>query len=75
MECPELLICFMLVRLWLQMPLAATSDRCTRTVEYRRQPRAILSYQQTDDVLFYASYSKGYQVVALMVTLQDTFLT
>ena len=39
----------------------ATSDRCTRTVEYSETtPRAILSYQQTDDVLFYASYSKGY---------------
>jgi len=39
----------------------ATSDRCTRTVEYSETtPRAILSYQQSDDVLFYASYSKGY---------------
>ena len=39
----------------------ATSDRCTRSVEYSETtPRAILSYQQTDDVLFYASYSKGY---------------
>ena len=39
----------------------ATSDRCTRSVEYgETTPRAILSYQQTDDVLFYASYSKGY---------------
>jgi len=39
----------------------ATSDRCSRSVEYSETtPRAILSYQQTDDVLFYASYSKGY---------------
>ena len=37
------------------------SDRCTRTVEYSETtPRAILSYQQSEDVMFYASYSKGY---------------
>ena len=39
----------------------ALSDRCTRTVEYSETtPRAILSYQQSDDVLFYVSFSKGY---------------
>ncbi len=37
------------------------SDRCTQTVSYSETtPRAILSYQQSDDVLIYASYSKGY---------------
>ena len=37
------------------------SDRCIQTVSYSETtPRAILSYQQNDDVLIYASYSKGY---------------
>ena len=39
----------------------ATTDSCTRSVEYSETtPRVILSFQQSDDVLFYASYSKGY---------------
>ena len=37
------------------------SDRCVQTVSYSETtPRAILSYQQSDDVMIYASYSKGY---------------
>jgi iron complex outermembrane receptor protein len=37
------------------------SDRCTQTVSYSETtPRVILSYQQSDDVLIYGSYSKGY---------------
>ena len=38
-----------------------TSDRCTQDVDYDKiTPRAILSYQLSDDVMFYASYSIGY---------------
>ena len=39
----------------------ATTSSCKRDVQYSETtPRAILSYQQSDDVLLYASYSKGY---------------
>ena len=39
----------------------ATTSSCTRSVEYSETtPRAILSYQESEDVLLYVSYSKGY---------------
>lgn len=39
----------------------ATTSSCKRNVDYSETtPRAILSYQQSEDVLLYASYSKGY---------------
>jgi len=41
--------------------VAAGSDRCRQTVSYRKTtPRVIASYQASDDVMFYGSYSLGY---------------
>jgi iron complex outermembrane receptor protein len=41
--------------------VAAGSDRCRQTVSYSKTtPRVIASYQASDDVLFYGSYSLGY---------------
>lgn len=37
------------------------SDRCSQDVSYDKiTPRAIVNYQLSDDVMFYASYSVGY---------------
>ena len=41
--------------------LAAASDRCRQTVSYSKTtPRVIASYQASDDVMLYGSYSLGY---------------
>ena len=41
--------------------VAAGSDRCRQTVSYSKTtPRVIASYQASDDVMFYGSYSLGY---------------
>jgi len=41
--------------------VAAGSDRCRQTVSYSKTtPRIIASYQASDDVMFYGSYSLGY---------------
>ena len=41
--------------------VAAGSDRCRQTVSYRKTtPRVIASYQASDDVMLYGSYSLGY---------------
>ena len=41
--------------------LAAASDRCRQTVSYSKTtPRVIASYQASDDVMLYGSYSFGY---------------
>ena len=41
--------------------LVPLSDRCTQTVSYSETtPRVIMSYQYSDDVLLYGSYSVGY---------------
>jgi iron complex outermembrane receptor protein len=41
--------------------VVAGSDRCRQTVSYSKTtPRIIASYQASDDVMFYGSYSLGY---------------
>jgi iron complex outermembrane receptor protein len=41
--------------------VAADSDRCRQTVSYSKTtPRIIASYQASDDVMLYGSYSLGY---------------